>query len=128
MDSSPFLMYSSTPRFILFNLWFACYSGYSGTWATDNKAFIFSLVNKEELEPFKSMVKNPSRALYRSTSYGPYFGSSDILISSNANSNTYSYANLGNSYSLPSGVKSSSSVLAGTYNFTPDEVEVFYLL
>ena len=48
-------------------------------------------------------------------------------MSDNANSNTNSYTNFGLSYSLPSGIKDRKTILAGTYKFTPDEVEVFYL-
>ena len=111
-----------------FILWFVCYSGSGGSYNTDDKAFIFSLVNKEGLEPFKSMVKNPSYAIYRSSSYGPRFGSSDISISSGAKGNTNSYTSFGNHYFIPSGVKYSNSILAGTYSFSPDEVEVFQLI
>ena len=39
----------------------------------------------------------------------------------------FSYTNYGNSYSVPSGVQDRKTILAGTYYFTPDEVEVFYL-
>ena len=67
-------------------------------------------------------------AIYRSSSYGPTFGGGfDIAIRDNANSNTNSYTHFGNSYSLPSGIKDQKTILAGTYKFTPDEVEVFYL-
>ena len=67
-------------------------------------------------------------AIYRSSSYGPIFGiGHDIAIENNANSNTNSYTHFGHSYSLPSGIKDGTTILAGTNNFTPDEVEVFYL-
>ena len=72
----------------------------------------------------------PSRAIYRYSGYGPMFGGAhDIFIADNANSNTNSYTNFGDNgyYSVPSGVKDRTTVLAGTYHFTPDEVEVFYL-
>ena len=74
------------------------------------------------------MVTNPSRAIYRWPSYGPTFGGGhNIYIANNANSNTKSYANFGYSYSAPSGVQDKKTILAGTFKFTPDEVEVFYL-
>ena len=93
-----------------------------------SNAFIFSLINNEGLAPFKSMVKNPSYAIYRHSSYGPIFGNgNDIYISNNANSNTNSFTNFGSYYSVPSGVQDRRTILAGTYMFTPDEVEVFYL-
>ena len=74
------------------------------------------------------MVTNPSKAIRKYSGYGPSFGSRySIYIATNANSNTNSYTNFGYSYSVPSGVKSKYTILAGTRNFTPDEVEVFYL-
>jgi len=74
------------------------------------------------------MVTKPSRAIYRSSSYGPTFGGwYDIYIANNANRNTYSYTDFGSSYFLPSGVQDRETILAGSYKFTPDEVEVFYL-
>ena len=76
------------------------------------------------------MVKIQSNAIYRSSGYGPTFGyGHDIYIANNANSNTFSYTNFGygNYYSVPSGVQDRTTILAGTYKFTPDEVEVFYL-
>ena len=88
---------------------------------------MFSLRNKEGLGPFKSMVTNPSKAIYKTSSYGPAFGEWDIYLANNANSNTYSYTDFGKSYSVPSGVQDRKTILAGTYTFTPDEVEVFYL-
>ena len=69
-----------------------------------------------------------SHAIERTTSHGPTFGGGhDICINDNANSNTNSYADFGDSYSVPSGVQDKQTILAGTYKFTPDEVEVFYL-
>jgi len=76
------------------------------------------------------MVTNPSRAIYKRSGYGPTFGNGwDIYIANNANSNTNSYSDFGesNTYSVPSGVQDQYTILAGTRNFTPDEVEVFYL-
>ena len=70
----------------------------------------------------------PDYAIYRLSGYGPTFGGGhDIFINDNANSNTNSYTFFGHSYSLPSGIKDRKTILAGTYKFTPDEVEVFYL-
>ena len=74
------------------------------------------------------MVTRAAYAIYRYSGYGPTFaGGHDIHIANNANSNTNSYTNFGKSYSVPSGVQDKETVLAGTRNFTPDEVEVFYL-
>ena len=100
----------------------------SGGDTSTYNAFIFSLRNKEGLAPFKSLVTKPRYAIERTTSHGPAFGGShDICINDNANSNTNSYTDFGHSYSVPSGVQDKRTILAGTYKFTPDEVEVFYL-
>lgn len=93
-----------------------------------SKSFVFSLLDKERLAPFKSMVTNTSFAIYCGSSYGPTFGGGhDIYIADNANQNANSYTNFGTSYSLPNEVTDSSTILAGTRYFSPDEVEVFYL-
>ena len=105
------------------------YSDSSNTYGYSTNTFIFSLINKEGLAPFKSMAKRPKCAIYRNGGYGPTFGGGyDIHISHNANSNTNSYTNFHNSnYHIPSGVQNRKTILAGSYTFTPDEVEVFYL-
>ena len=97
-------------------------------YSSSSNAFIFSLRNKEGLDPFKSVVTRAQYGIFKRSDYGPTFGGGhDIHISDNANSNTNSYTNFGHSYSVPSGVKGTTTTLAGTYKFTPDEVEVFYL-
>lgn len=59
---------------------------------------------------------------------GPTFGKGyDISIANKARNNTKSYARFGVTYQLPSQVQDRKTVLAGRLNFTPDEVEVFYL-
>ena len=69
--------------------------------------------------------------MYFVSSYGPSFGGGhDIYLKSYASSRSNSYGNLGHTYSSPSGYSYSSTFartfLAGTYKFTPDEVETFY--
>ena len=90
------------------------------------KAFIFSISNKEELDPFVSEVSWPDLAIYRGSGDGPLFGQ-DIYIANNANSNSLSLARLGLAYPAPAAVQNPRTILAGTYRFSPDEVEVFYL-
>ena len=101
----------------------------SGGWGYSSSSFIFSLINKEGLTPFKSMVNSPQHAIYRESGYGPIFGGGHaILISNYANSSTNSYTDFRNNYyHIPSGVQNRLTILAGSYKFTPDEVEVFYL-
>ena len=102
----------------------------------DSKAFLFSLVNKPGWAP----VKLPQTGRYSSnraysvrfrSSYGPTFGGGhDIQIFYSGQSSGNSHSNLGHTYSAPSGHSYGSTFaktfLAGTYNFTPDEVETFY--
>ena len=92
-----------------------------------SKAFIFSISNKEELDPFVSEVRRPSEAIYRWSGSGPGFGMSNIYIANNSNSNGRSYARLGRAYPAPAAVQDPDTILAGTLYFSPDEVEVFYL-
>jgi len=109
---------------------FSCHSDTSETSGSTSNAFIFSLRNNEDLGPFKSNVTNPARAIYKSSGYGPTFGwGYDIHIADNAISSGSSYSYLGgnNDYFVPSGVQDKYTILAGSNQFTPDEVEVFYL-
>ena len=95
------------------------------------------MVNKPGWQPLKldqtgaaySYMK--TYTIYSCSSYGPTFGGGhDIYIVSYASSSTSSYSNLGHDYSPPTGYSYGSSFaqsfLAGSYNFQPDEVEVFY--
>ena len=92
-------------------------------------AFIFSFVNKDNLAPFKSPVyRYSANAVYTSVNYGPVFGGgNDIRIVNKANANTDSYTNFGYTYRPPSGYTYNTdkvkNLLAGTYKFTPNEVE-----
>ena len=91
------------------------------------KAFIFSISNKEELDPFVSEVRWLGYgAIYRWSDYGPVFGL-DISIANNANSKNSSVARLVWYYPAPAAVQDPKTILAGTEYFSPDEVEVFYL-
>ena len=98
----------------------------SGGHSYTRKAFIFSISNKEELDPFVSEVRRPDGAIGRSSWYGPRFGY-DIYIANNANSNSDSYARLVWYYPAPAAVQDPNTILAGSKYFLPDEVEVFYL-
>ena len=102
-----------------------------GVWKQAAGSFVFSLRNKENLPPFKAPLKgqNTPYAIYTGNSYGPTFGNShDIYISNDAASNTNSYTNFNSYYQAPSGVSSTSTILAGTYQFQPSEVEVFHII
>ena len=101
----------------------------------DSKAFLFSLVNKPGWAPVKlsqsGQYSYNKYSLYFHSSYGPTFGGGhDINIYNYASSSSNSYSDLGNTYSPPSGYSYRSTFaqtfLAGSYSFTPDEVETFY--
>ena len=98
----------------------------SGGWGFTRKAFIFSISNKEELDPFVIEVRWPDWAIYKAPFYGPCFGN-DIELDNNASSNSDSFARLSRHYPAPAAVQDPDTILAGTENFSPDEVEVFYL-
>ena len=109
-----------------------------GQYQYDPKAFLYSLVNKPGWAPVKlpqtgQYSSRRTYSIYSYSSYGPIFGGGhDIYVSNQASSNDDSQANLGHTYSPPSGHSYSSTFaqtfLAGgsNYNFTPDEVETFY--
>ena len=71
-------------------------------------------------------MRRPQYAIAGGAPYrGPTFGGGyDIRIGKDRNTLSYTY--FGHSYSVPSGVKDRKTILAGTYKFMPDEVEVFY--
>ena len=96
-------------------------------------SFLFSLRNKDNLEPFKSPVyKNREKAIYQNPNYGPTFGGGhDVYIVNNAGSSLSSYSNFGYTYKPPNGYvygnAKTKALLAGAYNFQPTEIEVYYL-
>ena len=107
-------------------LYFLCFvllessGGYAGT----PNAFIFSLNNYEGLAPFLSKVKPEyTRAAIDRRSYiGPKFGS-DLIIYLDLKS----HASLGTYYSAPASVNKANILKGPGGDFSPDEVEVFYL-
>ena len=107
-----------------------CQYGYS------SKAFIYSLANNNGFghavyNPVKLRVKPDmyNTAVYRCDSWGPRFGWSDIAISNNAASNQDSVTFCGRRYPLPPGYSLSGfdcTFYAGSFYFTPTDIEVFY--
>ncbi|XP_067017624.1 uncharacterized protein [Acropora muricata] len=101
-------------------------------YASSSKSFIYSLYNINGFSPVKVQIISglESLAIFRCYGYGPTFGSQhDILISNNAASNRNSATYCGFSYHLPPGYSSSGSscrFYAGSYKFTPTDIEVFY--
>ena len=105
--------------------WLESSGGYGATF----EAFIFSLKNSEGLAPFVSKVKpgGAGTAIQTHEYNGPTFGL-DLLIHVEATRRQFSEARLGNDYPVPASVRDKgSTILAGTFHFSPDEVEVFYL-
>jgi hypothetical protein len=97
-------------------------------------SFIFSLRNNDDLAPFKAPLRdeNDARAIYRGSGYGPVFGGgNDLVIANNAGSTTYSNTRFGYSYQPPPGYNlgqtNTSSLLLGSYNFSPSQIEELYL-
>ena len=71
--------------------------------------------------------KYTGEAIDRRSDTGPKFGS-DLIIYLDAGSIKRSKARLGSRYSVPASVNDKDKVLKGPGpNFSPDEVEVFYL-
>jgi hypothetical protein len=100
---------------------------------TDSKAFIFSLVNKEE-KPFKVMSSNEGKqAICCNPAFGPCFGGEgsyikDICVLSDSNFNKKSNSNLGYGYQHPDYVRETDraqNILAGSNNFEIEEIEIF---
>ena len=94
-------------------------------------SFVFSFANRDHLAPFKSTIyQNAGHAIYTNNGYGPTFGGGhDIYVANNANAGTASYTNLGYTYKPPSGYSyntpKTKGLLAGIYNYTPNDVEVY---
>ena len=107
----------------------------TGWYTSAPGSFMYSLRNYDGLGPFKVMQldENDERAIYRHGNYGPTFGWGHDLgfIADNTGSITLSVTNFGSSYNLPPGYtfeqNNTRSLLAGSYHFTPSEVEVLYL-
>ena len=100
---------------------------FNSQWKEDANAFIFSLINKDNL-PVKMKVRVPHQAIYCVFSCGPIFGASDIFIRDNNNSNLESFSKLGCSYTHPQYARMSdeaNNFLAGSKNFKVSDIEVY---
>ena len=101
----------------------------NGGSVTDQDAFIFSLINKEN-KAFKVMCSNVGQnAILCDPSDGPTFGigDSDIFIIENSNIDE-GHCNLGNTYKHPDylvGTEKAQNILAGSYQFRTTEIEVY---
>jgi len=100
---------------------------------TDPKAFLFSLVNKEE-KPFKVLCSNEGeQAIYCYSDYGPCFGGkgyyiNDICIQTDSNISKDSFCDFGYSYKnldYEKDTDKAMNILAGSYKFETVEIEVY---
>jgi len=98
----------------------------SGQNYLDPKAFIFSLVNKENKQ-FKVMCTNGANAICCNSASGPTFAGG-FNIASGSNANQTSACNFGSSYKHADyqfQTEKAKSILAGSYNYQTLEIEVF---
>lgn len=98
-------------------------SGY-GYYQYSSNTFIYSLRNYYHYGYFKNDINGyHGYATYSYYSYGPTFGGGhDIYIADNAGYNYYSYFSC-STYTSP---YCDNYLWVGSYNFCPDELEVFY--
>lgn len=98
-------------------------------WVDDKYAYIFSLINNDEI-PFKRVNSYlGKRAIFCDSSLGPCFGS-DIIISSDSNTNQTSYSNFGDSFkhkNYPAESEKAKNILAGSHKFQTIEIEVYFV-
>ena len=91
------------------------WNGTSG-WCQDNAAFIYSIT-----KGYKVSKQNGTSSIHCYSGDGPVFGGgNDIYVADNCNSNSNSHCNP-STWTLPSG----ESYIAGKYNFTVKEIEVY---
>ncbi|ETO03404.1 hypothetical protein RFI_34006 [Reticulomyxa filosa] len=95
----------------------------SGTYMQESESFIYLLrSSKSGQSPTKWTIKTVQYAVYHCASTGPRFGGGhDFHIADQCNTNNGNYSNAGNSYNCPS----DQNLLAGAYNFTVKELEVY---
>lgn len=93
-----------------------------------DEAFIFSLHNINGYAPVKlSQYSRFNYAMADCFTIGPSFGRGDIRIASDAVNNNNSYTNCGDTYIRPPGYSHPEcSFFAGSYRFSPTNIEVFY--
>ena len=119
-------------KYSQFRPFFIAHAG-SGQYKSSSESFLFSLRNPNNMQPFKCPIINgkSSYAIHCHPSYGAIFGEGhDLVIYNNANTNQYRGTNLGFTYQPPTGFQYGTSqtlsLFAGSRNFTPNEIEVFY--
>jgi hypothetical protein len=100
----------------------------SGGYDNDTKNYIFTLTNGSNVPPSKFSLMPGKNGSYSNSGYGPTFGGGhDLYICSTMTSGNGNYTNFGYSYNSPPGLNSTQkqAFLAGAYNFTVKEIEVY---
>ena len=91
-------------------------------WQTDPTAFLFSLVNPQNVAPYKIMISELTYTIYSRSINGPIFGGGhDLYISNSSNTNNNSYNNI-QSYPNPNGY------MDGGFNFQTVEIELYTII
>ena len=114
------------------------FSSHTGDFISSDEAFLFSLRNRVG-SAFKAAILQDRQwlAMYSWIGQGPTFGGSprtrfrsDLYISRNCHTNTWSHSDLAYTYMFPAGYRYTyllrQSLLAGSYRFKCNEYEVFY--
>jgi hypothetical protein len=98
----------------------------------DHSAFLFSLVNTDDVQCKMNFIREDSYAIFCGAESGPSFGEGpDLFIASDANKNEESFANLGISFLFCNYEVDSDEAqcfLGGSYHFKVTEIEVYHLL
>jgi len=108
------------------------FGGYvDASWVSGNnniqaESWIFSLVNNQN-RPIKFQCNNFNSGAYDNSSYGPTFGGGHDLHISNSMQSTSNYSSPSSYTQAASGYTGylTQDLLAGAYNFTVEEIEVF---
>ena len=98
-----------------------------GKWSVDPKAFVFSLINKDN-NPFKALCTDKETAIFSHGCKGPKFGRCEISIECNSHSHRASCAEFGYGYKhpdYPQDTEKAKTILAGSMYFKTREIEVF---
>jgi hypothetical protein len=99
----------------------------SGNWTVDSKAFLFTLTNPNNIPPTKYPVQSSKtqNAVAHNSGYGPMFGSDDLWLYANSNSNNSSCTAFPAAYTDTT--RYGNNTFTGNRNFMTSDIEVFKL-
>lgn len=100
----------------------------SNTYTNDPRAFLFTLVNPNSIQPTRYLVRGGAEqyALYNGATYGPTFGGGHDILVSGASPNATSYTSFAHSYMDTTGM--GQRTFTGNYTYVVADVEVYRLL